>query len=103
MSLESLAYTLLLYSFELEGMNTGPGEMRLRPDTCADRYSAQEGRAGKGYGAGIKGRRNANRILERNQESQNSHLTLARQSTTIGLWIIWVQHLRLCLIQPAGQ
>jgi hypothetical protein len=25
------------------------------------------------------------------------------QSTTIWLWIVWVQHLRLCLIQPGGQ
>jgi len=30
----------------------------LNPDTCADWYSALE-RAGKGYGAGIRGWRNA--------------------------------------------
>ena len=28
---------------------------------------------------------------------------VARKSTTIWLWIIWVQHLRLCLIQPGGR
>jgi hypothetical protein len=26
-----------------------------------------------------------------------------RKSTTIGLWIVWVQHLLLYLIQPVGR
>jgi hypothetical protein len=30
-------------------------------------------------------------------------LDIDRKSTTLWLWINWVQHLRLCLIQPAGQ
>ena len=38
----------------------------------------------------------------RNQESQNSPLTLMDKSTTIWLWIDWVQHLLLCLIHPGG-
>jgi hypothetical protein len=29
-------------------------------------------------------------------------LDIDKQSTTIWLWINWVQHLRLCLIQPGG-
>ena len=37
------------------------------------------------------------------QESQNSALDIARKSTTIWLWIDWIQHLRLCLIQPGGR
>jgi hypothetical protein len=38
----------------------------------------------------------------RNQESQNSHLPSTDKSTTIRLWIDWVQHLPLCPIQPDG-
>jgi DNA-binding transcriptional ArsR family regulator len=30
-------------------------------------------------------------------------IDIRRQPTTIWLWIDWVQHLRRCLIQPAGQ
>src|ERR1700730_16532051 len=57
--------------------------------SCAEYQSEQV--------SGVRGSGN------RNHESQNSHLTLTRQSTTIWLWIIWVQHLRLCLIQPGGR
>ena len=38
-----------------------------------------------------------------NQESQKFLLDIAPLSTTIWLWIDWIQHLRLCLIQPGGR
>ena len=38
-----------------------------------------------------------------NQGSQKFILDTAEISTTIWLWICWIQHLRLCLIQPAGR
>jgi hypothetical protein len=49
--------------------------------------------------AGVRVQRSGNR----NQESQNSHLTLTGQCTTIWLWIDWVQHSRLCPIRRGGQ
>src|SRR5258708_12533258 len=49
--------------------------------------------------AGARVQRSGNR----NQESQNSRLTLTKHCTTIWLSIISVQQSRLCLIQPAGQ
>jgi hypothetical protein len=36
-------------------------------------------------------------------ESAKFMLDIDRKSTTIWLWIDWVQHLRLCLIQPGGR
>jgi hypothetical protein len=42
-------------------------------------------------------------ISEKNQEIEKLTLDVDRKSTTIWLWINWVQHLRLCLIQPGGR
>jgi hypothetical protein len=46
--------------------------------------------------------RTSTRSEKQGQQSGIAKFTvdIDRQSTTIWLWINWVQHLRLCLIQP---
>jgi hypothetical protein len=42
-------------------------------------------------------------IKEQKSGIAKSAVDIDRQSTTIRLWINWIQHLRLCLIQPGGE
>jgi hypothetical protein len=47
--------------------------------------------------------KNPAKALTRNREFRKSTLDIATKSTTIWLWIDWIQHLRLCRIQPGGR